>query len=517
VTADDAFVTGTNWCVAGQQSITNLMSHRDRLRRRVVAWTLAIGLPAALLASAPPRDAVASQQGAQYVAIGDSFFAGMGINPISTQFVPSECMQSTQSFGYMVRDELGIPDVSIRTCAGAVLDDLLNPKQLDHGQVAPPQIDAVGPDTRLVTFTLGGNDVGFWGTVLTCFSNDDPNATPCIDAFLVDDVNRLKQRVDRTAPRLAEALTQVRQRAPEARIVVSGYPQIAPSDGEGCLVPLRASAPDAAFFDDWERYLNEMMRQVALAAGLEFVDTYAPSVGHDACRPANERWVEPMVGHETFVPLHPNVAGERSMADAALAVLRAGPTGATGQTGETGATGATGDVGATGSAGPTGSTGPTGDTGGAGSTGNTGASGSSSDGGQQADAGASPSDDRQPVSATTPIAAPTIRVTVAARSFRSARAGATLATYIGRPPRAGTVLTAKVSDTTAVKFVIRARRTALRGELVRHLHKGTNRFVLTGRLAGRRLPPGSYTVTATPLGSDTPGRPATVQFRVRWG
>ncbi len=509
------------------------MSRRKQRHRDPLAWALIASLLTITLATQPQHNAAASQPGSEYVAIGDSFFAGMGIEPISTQFVPSECMQATQSFGYMVRDGLGIGDASIRTCAGAVLNDLLSPRELDHGQVAPPQIEAVGPATRTVTFTLGGNDVGFWGTVLTCFSNDDPDATPCIDAYLVDGVNHLKQRVDDTAPDLADALADVKQRAPSARIVVSGYPQIAPSDGEGCFEPLRASAPDAAFFDDWERYLNAMMREVTLAAGLEFVDTYTPSIGHDACQPVGERWVEPMVGHETFVPLHPNVTGERSMADAALAVLRSEPTGTTGPTGEAEPTGETGPTGATGDTGATGSVGPTGEAGSSGETGATGVTGEAGNGEAGGEA-TSPVDD-QPWAdppQTVALSPSTLRVGLSSRSLRAARAGATLAAYRGRPPRAGAILTVVADDATRVKFVFSGRCTAKRtrcrpgwqsgctcavvpGELTRVVRRGRNRFVLSGRLSGRALCPGSYAVAATPVGAGPDGRPATARFRVR--
>jgi hypothetical protein len=50
--------------------------------------------------------------------------------------------------------KLSLTDVS---CGNATTDNILTTPQKDH----PPQIDAVTPDTKLVTITIGGNDVGY--------------------------------------------------------------------------------------------------------------------------------------------------------------------------------------------------------------------------------------------------------------------------------------------------------------------------------------------------------------------
>ena len=52
--------------------------------------------------------------------------------------------------------------------------------------------------------------------------------------------------------------------------------------------------------------LNTMLEQQAALHGVEFIDTYTPSIGHDVCRPAGVRWIEPFVSGQ---PIHPGVAG----------------------------------------------------------------------------------------------------------------------------------------------------------------------------------------------------------------
>ncbi|MEU5582560.1 hypothetical protein ABZ791_33700 [Streptomyces huasconensis] len=47
----------------------------------------------------------------------------------------------------------------------------------------------------------------------------------------------------------------------------------------------------------------------------------AASDAHDACRPAGERWIEPVLFGTGFVPVHPNAAGEAGMAARTAEVL----------------------------------------------------------------------------------------------------------------------------------------------------------------------------------------------------
>jgi hypothetical protein len=42
------------------------------------------------------------------------------------------------------------------------------------------------------------------------------------------------------------------------------------------------------------------------------VDTFKASEGHNACQPVGTRWIEPLIGSLTGVPVHPNAAGEEN-------------------------------------------------------------------------------------------------------------------------------------------------------------------------------------------------------------
>ena len=57
-------------------------------------------------------------------------------------------------------------------------------------------------------------------------------------------------------------------------------------------------------------------------AGATFVDTYTPSIGHDACQHSGTKWVEGLIPTSAAVPMHPNALGEQAMAREIVAALR---------------------------------------------------------------------------------------------------------------------------------------------------------------------------------------------------
>jgi len=120
---------------------------------------------------------------------------------------------------------------------------------------------------------------------------------------------------------LSGALSEVKRRAPRAAVYVVGYPAILPSGGKRCDDDMTLAPDDLRFLDTKERQLNSTLRKRAEAAGAVYVDTYAPSVGRDACAARDSRWIEPLMPAADAAPVHPNERGERGMADAVLRAL----------------------------------------------------------------------------------------------------------------------------------------------------------------------------------------------------
>jgi len=57
-----------------------------------------------------------------------------------------------------------------------------------------------------------------------------------------------------------------------------------------------------------------MLATEAAANGATFVDTFTPSIGHDACKPTNVRWVNPIIATNGGISAHSDPAGEAEMA-----------------------------------------------------------------------------------------------------------------------------------------------------------------------------------------------------------
>jgi hypothetical protein len=120
---------------------------------------------------------------------------------------------------------------------------------------------------------------------------------------------------------VAAALAAIRARAPRARVLVVGYPDILPVRGNGCWPEVTIARGDLPYLRGVETRLNAMLAAAADRAGDTFVDTYTPSIGHDACTHGGTKWVEGLVPASAAVPMHPNALGEQAMAREIVAAL----------------------------------------------------------------------------------------------------------------------------------------------------------------------------------------------------
>ncbi|MGF1430825.1 SGNH/GDSL hydrolase family protein [Kitasatospora sp. LaBMicrA B282] len=280
----------------------------------------------------------ASPTGGPYVALGDSYTAGLKLDPPGGG--PKGCGRSTANYPSLVAARLDLaPDrFTDVSCASATTADLTSAQQVSGGP-NPPQLDALTPDTRLVTVGIGGNDAQFSNVLEQCIEdglkNDmkkwvDPakaSAAPCQAAYTAPDgSSKLDALLGTVGQRLSAVLAEVGRRAPAAKVYVVGYPALLPVDPADCTHTLgQAMAPgDVTFLDTEEQHLNAELRQQAQAAGAVYVDTYTPSVGHDMCAGKSNRWIEPPLPSAGRAPVHPNAAGQQGMAAAVLASVGRG-------------------------------------------------------------------------------------------------------------------------------------------------------------------------------------------------
>ncbi|WP_340558616.1 SGNH/GDSL hydrolase family protein [Streptomyces sp. GSL17-111] len=285
-----------------------------RLRRAAAVIAVALGLAA----TAGTGTSTATAPALDYVNLGDSFSSGSGILPLAEGSNPL-CTQAADNFAHAIAADQGyaLTDVS---CGGAQTSNFT---ESQFPGVAP-QLDALSDTTDLVTMTIGGNDNNtFISAVLACGSVGLltlGHGSPCADLYGDTFADAVRTG---TYDNVTEALKQVKEKAPNARVAISGYPWILPASG-GCFPAMPVARGDVPYLRELQATLNDVIERAADATGVTYVDQSAASEGHDACAPPGTRWIEPAFGGTNYVPVHPNALGERGMADRITATLGLG-------------------------------------------------------------------------------------------------------------------------------------------------------------------------------------------------
>ncbi|MSO79047.1 MAG: SGNH/GDSL hydrolase family protein [Acidimicrobiia bacterium] len=234
----------------------------------------------------------------KYVALGSSIASGFGISVQSTG-----CGRSSRDYGQLVAARYKLDFVDV-TCGAAVISHVVDTPQGEN----PPQITAVTPDTKLITVSVGGNDIVYNGTAVGCGSPANIcTGPPDLDAKLAS---------ARTA--LGDMLDQLEAAAPKATIVFVTYPREVPRTG---------NCPELSFTDDEAEIvralgekLEEMFVEVAKRPGIVFVDPYVARGDHTGCAPASQQWTAGNIAEDGFA-YHPTALGHQVMAKMIIKAL----------------------------------------------------------------------------------------------------------------------------------------------------------------------------------------------------
>lgn len=243
----------------------------------VVVFGLVVG------AAAAPCNPTATLE---YVAMGDSYSSGVGL-PDAT----GECNRSTgYNYPNRIQQDQGFGSFTDVSCSGAKTEHFSTAKN----DSSPPQFDALSDTTDVVTFTIGGNDLGFTSILAICALMDD-----CRDAYGGPGMPKLTAKIaGSVGDSIQQAMEDSAGHAPNADIFVLGYPDLLPATPTGSTWE-QSCEPTSLFISDAER--NDLRQvQAALNAEIElrvdaagarvhYVDTYTPSIGHDAC--SSDPWV----------------------------------------------------------------------------------------------------------------------------------------------------------------------------------------------------------------------------------
>lgn len=220
-----------------------------------------------------------------YDALGDSYGSGFGVPPYE-----DECGRSSAAYGHQIDGRMRIELDDFAACAGATTTSL-----------EASQLGALDGDTNLVTVSIGGNDIG-WGEVVgACVILSDGKCAVAL--------GMTSERIQERLPGLLEdTYSQIEEAAPNAHVVVTGYPRLfSPKYGDY----YNASPAEQQAMNEGADLLNSVISNAAAEHGFQFVDVTKRFVGHGVNAP--KPWV---LGFTDPGRFHPNLSGYRAYAAA---------------------------------------------------------------------------------------------------------------------------------------------------------------------------------------------------------
>lgn len=229
--------------------------------RRKLSITTAIAASAAL--TLVPGAGVAVTQAepgpVNYVALGDSYSSGLGAGDYDTE--NESCSRSANAYGQLWANANDPASFTFAACAGATTTS-----------VTSDQLPELTADTTLVSITVGGNDVGFSDVMVDCVLRPDDGCLAAID--------QAEDLMDSTLPGDLDALySAIRDQAPDAHVVVLGYPHLYYMT-DRCL---GLSNTKRAALNDGSDHLNTVIEKAAADHGFTFSDVRDEFAGHELC------------------------------------------------------------------------------------------------------------------------------------------------------------------------------------------------------------------------------------------
>jgi lysophospholipase L1-like esterase len=262
--------------------------------------------------------------GARYVALGSSFAAGPGILPV----VDAAAMRSGSNYAHQVAVRLDL-DLRDATSSGATTANVLSEPQVTEHGTLPPQIDAVDDSARLVTVTIGGNDVDYLAGIIQGWYAAQARRDGRYGQWLADQELPLAQdprnslaRVALAEQRIGHVLREVRLRASRATVLAVDYLTVLGPDLP--QYPQMPLAPEeVAALQALGAALAGATAAAARSSGALLVPAGAASERHGVG--SSEPWIsgpasgDPLRGEP--IPFHPTLAGMTAVAHLVAASL----------------------------------------------------------------------------------------------------------------------------------------------------------------------------------------------------
>jgi hypothetical protein len=239
---------------------------------------------------------VKQQASGTYVALGDSYSAGVGSGGTSG---PPPCLQNSNAYPAVWSASHPAYQFTFTACSGATIN------------MVQSQLTAIKAGTTLITLTAGG-DPEFAPLLLACSVPTPRGDQICNLANLTAQayINGIIE------PGLKGLYAAIKARAPTAQLIVFGYPDLFPDN-------LLCKTSDFAEQVDMNKTADVLDAAIAKAVGAStgttFVDVRPAFASHELCSQAP--WLNGIVLNNLFSSFHPNQAGQAQGYEAALAAI----------------------------------------------------------------------------------------------------------------------------------------------------------------------------------------------------
>ena len=281
-----------------------------------------LGEAAALVANIQRFLAGASAGPGVYVALGDSYSSGQGNPPFDP--AGGGCARSvSDAYPDKIAKDLGLTASNhgfrFQACSGNTTS-----------QVTSSQLSALGTNTRVVTITVGGDDVGFKDVLLACSTLIDCGSR--VGRWLYGPTRNASRNIQALRHKLETLYSTIHHDAPNVGgdIYVLGYPDVFPQVGAKipvlCTKRLNLAAPAIEWLAERQQELDATVKAAAKSAGVKYVD---PNVAgkhysfrtHDICSSTSwfHRPLSSIADANFDASYHPTPAGQQALADALVA------------------------------------------------------------------------------------------------------------------------------------------------------------------------------------------------------
>jgi lysophospholipase L1-like esterase len=254
-----------------------------RISRAIYSAAIVISSAGLILAASPAGAASA----VQYVALGDSYSSGLGAGSYISS--SGSCDRSTRAYPEQWAGVNAPGSFVSVACAGATTAD-----------VTGSQVSALRPGTTLVSLTIGGNDAGFSGVMETCVLG---STSSCLNA-----VSKAEATINGPLlGLLVNTLQTIRSRAPAAKIVLLGYPELYDLSRSSTCIGL--STRDRTALNGGADELDGVLSTAAgRVGGVTFADVRHQFATHEICDSGS--WLNSVDIFALSSSYHPNANGQ---------------------------------------------------------------------------------------------------------------------------------------------------------------------------------------------------------------